>query len=125
VTIAQTDTDVVALTPSSEETIYAPVGAGGAVVLLNLSDMSGTDEFILRHKVTFDVGGETVIGSKTILHGTTTDDTWTGTAGSAEAEGWTSWPLGFGNNGGTVTLESLSGSYDIEFVILDLGGPTG
>jgi hypothetical protein len=96
-------------------------------VLLDIRDMSGTDELLIRHYVNFPVDGNTIVGSFTIEHGVTTDPQWaTGTlAGAANAEGWTSWPLGFGSSGGTVTLESITGTFDIEYVVLDLSGPTG
>lgn len=124
-TISEISTDVVSLVPASEETLYAPAAAGGAVVIVNIGDMAATDEFILRHWVSFTVDGLCCVGSKTIEKGTTTDDTWSGVAGTVDTNGWQSWPLGFGNNGGLVTIESTSGSYDIEFIVLDLGGPTG
>lgn len=124
-TIAQLDSDITALVPSSEETIVSLASAGGVVVLLNLADMSGTDELLVRHYVAFDGAGNTCVGSRSIVHGTTTDDTWDGTAGSATAEGWESWPMGFGNGGGFITLEAISGTFDVEWIALDLGGPTG
>lgn len=124
-TIQQTATGVESLTPTDEVTIHAPVGAGAAVLLVDIRDMGSGDELQIRHYVTFAVDGSTISGSKTIEHGVTTDDTWAGVAGDPDAIGWTSWPMGFGDGGGFITLESVSGSYVIEYVVLDLGGPTG
>lgn len=127
-TISQTTTGVQTLTPASEETIYAPVGEGGCVVLLDLRDMASGDELTMRHSVAFPVDGTMVVSSKIITFGTTTDDTWAdgSVAGDPDALGWTSWPLGFGEIGGFVTLEATAGSgFDVEYVVLDLGGPTG
>lgn len=120
-TIQQVTADIASLTPSSEETLHAQIGAGGIVVLVSLTDMVATDEFILRHYVTLPTAGSVCIGSKVIEHGVTTDDTWSTTAGAADADGWQSWPLGFGDGGGLITIESTSGSYDVEFVILSVG----
>jgi hypothetical protein len=127
-TITQVADGVVNLVAAAGETnIYDPVMAGGAVLLLNLTDMTGTDELRIRHYVNFPVDGNTIVGSFIIEHGVTTDPQWaTGTtAGGTDAEGWTSWPLGFADPGGTITLEALTGTFDIEYVVLSLGGPTG
>lgn len=123
--IEQVATGTESLTPSSPASIYARAGAGGAVVLLSLRDMASTDTLVMRHWLTFPGEGNTVVASREIEHSATTDETWVGTAGGTDAQGWQSWPLGFGDAGGFVELESTSGSYDVEWVVLDLGGPTG
>lgn len=121
----QITADVAALAPASEETIHTQIGVGAVAVFLNLSDMAATDELIIRHIISFPTAGDTVAGSKTIEHGVSTDPTWSATAGDPEADGWQSWPLAFGEDGGTITLESLSGTYDVEYVVVAIAGPLG
>lgn len=115
--------DTSSLTGTGEETIYNQTAAGGLAVLFGLSDMGASDVLVIRHYVTIETTTE-LLAVKTIAFGVTEDDSWDGTFGDTSS-GYQTWVFGFGSEGGSISIEATSGTFDVTYSVLNVGGPEG